>query len=615
MLTSLKRVVVGRPLASSEEEHQRLPKTVALAVFSSDAISSTAYASEEILLVLAPLAGFAAFGYLTPISLLVVLLLAVVVLSYRQTIYAYPNGGSSYVVSRENLGVAPSLVAGASILVDYILTVAVSVAAGVAAITSAIEPLRDHKVALCLVLVWLITIANLRGLKESGRLFAVPTYTYIGMLALLVGVGVYRFHWGGLGPLPVDEEALAELTRNGETLGGVSALVLMRAFSSGAVALTGTEAISDGVPAFRRPQSRNAATTLAIMAGLLGSFFFGLSYLARHTLPTPSHEETVLSAIGRHVFGGRGVAYVVLTVATAAILTLAANTAFADFPRLSSIIARDGFLPRQLVNQGDRLVFSNGILVLAVLASVLLVAFGGVTSALIPLYAVGVFTSFTLSQSGMVRHHLRHRAPGYRAHATVSAVGATATFIVLVIVAVSKFRYGAWLPAVVIPLIVLLFKGIKRHYTRTAAALAVPEGFRAPGINHTVIVLVGGVHQGVLRALAYAQSLNPKHLTAVTVASSEEEQERMLEQWAKHELEVPLEIVHSKYRDLTRPILSYIDSLDQRWDNDTITVVIPEFVVKRWWEHLLHNQSALVLKGRLLFRKETVVVSVPYHLG
>jgi amino acid transporter len=611
----LKRLLVGRPLASAEQEHQRLVKTIALAVFSSDAISSTAYATEEILRVLVPLGGLAALADLVPISLVVVVLLAIVAFSYRQTIFAYPNGGGSYVVSRENLGVNPSLVAGASLLVDYILTVAVSISAGVAAITSAYEPLRGRQVGLGLALLTLITLANLRGVKESGRIFAAPTYLYIFSLVGLVGWGLFQVFTDRIGALPPDEEALAELTRNGRLMTGVTLFALMRAFSSGAVALTGVEAISNGVPAFRRPESRNAATTLAAMAAILGVFFFGISVLADHLQPTvqPEGGETILSILGRAVWG-TGAVYYVLQASTAAILVLAANTAYADFPRLSSIIARDGFLPRQLFNRGDRLVFSNGILVLAGAAGLLLVVFGGETTALIPLYAVGVFTSFTLSQWGMVQHHRREREPGWRNSIAINGVGAVATAIVLAVVVVSKFTIGAWVPVILIPIIMALFKGVHRHYEQVRHYLDVPPDWRPPRMNHTVVVLVGSVHRGVLEALAYARSLAPNHLVAVTVVSDEEEQERIEKQWAERKIDVPLEIIYSPYREISRSILRFIDEIDSRWDNDIVTVLIPEFVVRRWWEQLLHNQTALFLKGRLLFREGVVVTSVPYHL-
>jgi amino acid transporter len=612
----VKRILVGRPLATTEMEHQRIPKSIGLAVFSSDAISSTAYATEEILFVVAVAPSSLALGLskLVPIGVAVAVLLAIVVTSYRQTIFAYPSGGGSYVVSRENLGENPSLVAGASLLVDYILTVAVSISAGVAAIISIPEfhDLERHRVLLALGLIAFIWVANLRGIKESGRLFAVPTYIYIVSLIALLAYGLYRvFIAKDISHIHVDKDAFVGTQLFGGTLG---IFVLLKGFSSGAVALTGVEAISNGVPAFRRPESRNAATTLVWMGLILGSLFMGVQILAHHLGPYPSEQTTVMSQLGSAVWGAGTFMYVILQFATAAILTLAANTAYADFPRLSSIIARDGYLPRQLAIRGDRLVFSNGILVLSVAAGLLIVAFGGLTNALIPLYAVGVFLSFTLSQAGMVRHHQKERERGFKRNIVINGVGACATLIVLLIVGGTKFTSGAWVPLVVIPLIVLMFKAIKRHYSTVASSLRVDPSFKPRRMNHTVAVLVSDVHRGVLEALAYARSLNPSHLVAVHVSSDEEDQERIERRWEEFGIEVPLEIVYSPYRELTRPIIRYLDELDARYDNDIITVLLPEFVVSHWWGNLLHGQSALLLKGRLLFRRGIVVTSLPYHL-
>ncbi|HSH23087.1 MAG TPA: APC family permease [Acidimicrobiales bacterium] len=613
----MKRVIVGRPLATAEQEHQRIPKVIALAVFSSDAISSTAYATEEILFVIAVAAGSSlqvGLDRLIPIALAVAALLAIVVTSYRRTIYAYPQGGGSYIVSRENLGKYPSLVAGASILVDYILTVAVSISAGVAAIISipAFSGMGRHRVLLALILIALITMANLRGVKESGQIFSVPTYVYIVSISALVLWGLFRSFLGDIDPVEFDPER-SEAAR--EAGGALGLFLLLKGFSSGAVALTGIEAIADGVPAFRRPQSRNAAITLTWMAVILGSLFLGTAVLAHRLHPYPSHEETVLSQLGQAVFGN-GPIYLLLQFATAAILVLAANTAYADFPRLSSVIARDGYLPRQFGNRGDRLVFSNGIVFLAVAASGLIVAFGGITTALIPLYAVGVFTSFTLSQLGMVRYQQREKKPGWRLGTAVSAVGATVTFFVLLVVAVTKFTSGAWVPVVVLPAIIALFLSIRRHYDKVSRALELkPNEVRPESFNHTVVVLVGRVHKGVIKALNYAKSMRPNHLAAVYMASDEAEAEAMRRQWEDFRFDVPLEIVPSPYRDLTQAVEGYLDELDERWSNDTITVLIPEFVVDRWYENVLHNQSALTLKLALLDRPGTVVTSVPYHLG
>lgn len=613
---TLKRVVVGKPLESHLEAHQRLGKPTALAVFASDAISSTAYATEEILQVLVPLAAMAALDYLVPLSLVVVVLLVIVVTSYHQTIHAYPGGGGSYVVSRENLGVNPSLVAGASLLVDYTLTVAVSISAGVAAITSAAPSLRGDEVLICTVLIIVLTLGNLRGVKESGRIFAFPTYGYIVTLTALIGVGLAKSYFGGLEPLPVDQAQLDSFTENGALVSGVTLFALLRAFSSGAVALSGVEAISNGVSAFRVPESRNAGRTLTWMGFILGTSFLGISILAHRLQPTLSEDQTVLSTLGRAVFGGNSFVYFALQAFTASILILAANTAYADFPRLASIMAGDRFLPRQLANRGDRLVFSNGIAVLAGGALILIVAFGGDTTALIPLYAVGVFAAFTLSQSGMVVHHWRLRDAGWRAGIAINGTGAVATFIVLLVVAISKFTIGAWIPAVVIPMIVLALKGVNRHYAKVAEALRCTPEWTAPVRTHTAVVLVAGVHRGTLMAIDYAQRLHPEHLLAVSVAPDPAAEAALREEWRQYGLSLPLEVVEAPYRDLVPPVTAFLDELDARNGEDHVTtVILPEFVVSHWWEQIFHNQNALALKARLLFRPRTVVTSVPFHVG
>jgi amino acid transporter len=611
MYSTMKRILIGPPIASTEEHHQRLIKLIALAVFASDAISSTAYATEEILIVLVPAGGMEAFEALIPIAVIVVILLAIVVTSYRQTIYAYPGGGGSYVVSRENLGTLPSLVAGSSLLVDYVLTVAVSVSAGVAAITSAFEGLAPYRVELCVLAIALLTLGNLRGLKESGKIFAGPTYLYVLSMIALIVYGLYRSYTGDLEPLPPDTDYLNHVFGGeaGQTLG---LFVLLRAFSSGAVALSGVEAISDGVPAFRKPESRNAARTLIAMAVILGSLFFGLSLLTHRLRPIVDPEEqTLLSALGSAVWGDGTFLYYVLQFSTFAILILAANTAYADFPRLCSFVARDGFLPRQLANRGDRLVFSNGVLVLSGMAAVLIVIFGGETQALIPLYAVGVFTGFTLSQSGMVVYQWRNRGPRWKVAMTISAIGAAATGIVLIVVVVSKFAIGAWLPAVVIPALVTLLLSIRRHYDRVRAATAAPPDWRPRRYTHTVVVLVGALHKGTLNGLQYARSLAPDRLIAISIVGDADEQRAIERQWDERDIQVELHTIYSPYRDLTGPVLAFLDELDAEDPDDLITVVIPEFVVTSWYTQVLHNQTALALKARLLFRPNTVVTSVP----
>ena len=608
MPSSLKRFLIGQPLASADEQHQRLSKTVALPVFASDAISSTAYATEEILRVFVVIAGagVAAYSRLVPISIMVLVLLAIVAISYRQTIFAYPSGGGSYVVSRENLGEMPSLVAGASLLTDYILTVAVSVAGGVAAIISAFSGLQDYRVELCVGFILVMTVANLRGLKESGALFAPPTYIYVTSLIVMIGTGLYRIFVQHMDPIKHTGES-AELLQG---QGAITVLIFLKAFASGAVALTGVEAVSNGVPAFKKPESRNASTTLNWMAVILGTCFFGLAIVAHHLKPVPSEHSTVLAQLAEHIYGGRNVLFFVMQFATFAILILAANTAYADYPRLSSIIAKDGYLPRQFSSRGDRLVFSNGIVFLALMAILLVVVFGGKIDALIPLYAVGVFTGFTLSQTGMCVHHVKEKEPRWRVNLAINALGAVTTATVALIVVTTKFTDGAYVSVIVIILLVIAFRAIKGHYKHVAEAVTVEAGYRVQRKQHLVVVLVGTVNKGVLHAVQYARSLAPDRLIAVSVVADPEEERCLREQWDRFEVPVELHTIHSPYRTLTGPILDYIDELDEESPDELITVVIPEFVTKvssQW----LHNQSALAIKAKLLYRPNTVVTSVP----
>jgi len=618
MAFSLKRFLVGTPIASSEEQHQRLGIPTALAVFASDAISSTAYATEEILVVLLAAVAFpGSHRYLVPLGIAAVVLLAIVATSYRQTIFAYPDGGGAYVVSRENISANAALVAGASLLVDYTLTVAVSISSGVLAISSAVPALRPegYRILICLGFVALMTLGNLRGVKESGRLFAFPTYAYVILLGSMLIYGLVQVFAFDLGPIEGGAESAAEFTEGKDLSRNIAIFALLKAFSSGAVVLAGVEAISNGVPAFKKPESRNAARTLTLMGLILGLGFLGISVLAHHLLPVVQENgETVLSQLGKAVFGGGNPLYFALQIATFAILVLAANTAFAGFPLLSSLIARDKYLPRQLANRGDRLVFSNGVLVLAGMAAVLIVAFRAQVTALIPLYAVGVFTGFTLSQFGMCRHHLKLREPNWQRGLVINAVGCFATGVVLIVVVTSKFTAGAWIPAVVIPMIVLVFRGIKRHYDRVDTALAPQPGYKARRRTHTVIVLVGRIHKGVLESLAYARSIAPDKLVAVSVVSNAEEQERITEAWRTFDIPVELRTVYSPYRELSRPIMRFVTELDDEIADDFVTVVLPEFVLDHWWEKLLHNQSALLLRARLRSRPNTIVTSVPFHL-
>ena len=614
-MPSIKKFLIGERLSIEEEGHQRLSKKIALPVFASDAISSTAYATDEILVVLLLQAGVGAMAFtkLVPIAVVVCALLAIVVVSYRQTIMAYPSGGGAYIVSRENLGITPSLVAGSSLLVDYILTVAVSVAGGVLAIRTAFDLGRGWAVPLCLVCIAIMTIMNLRGVKESGAAFAGPTYFYIVMLIVLIVTGFYRIFVQHVGPIP---ESM--LSREGAELAaahsGLSTYMLLRAFSSGAVALSGVEAVSNGVPAFQKPESRNASITLMWMGDILGTCFLGVSILGAHLKPfRGEHDGNGLGLMAEYIYNGKGVMFWATMIGTFLILILAANTAYADFPRLASIIAKDGFLPRQFFNRGARLVFSNGVLFLAGVAALLVVAFNGDISKLIPLYAFGVFTGFTLSQSGMVRHHLKHREGNWRVGMTINAIGATTTGLIAVIVVVSKFTEGAWIPAILIPIAVTTFKSVGRHYEKSRAAVHVEPGYWPRRETHTMIVLVGSINKGVLHGIQYARSLNPDRLMAVTVVADEEERVRVEQQWREFNVPIELYVEHDPMRELSRPIMKFIDELDDRYSDDIITVVIPELVTS-WSTQWLHNGSAFTLKAKLLHRPHTAVVSVPIHM-
>jgi amino acid transporter len=603
-LPLLKRWLVGPPMPLAQARHERLTKRVALAVFSSDALSSVAYATEEILLVLV-LAGAAAAHLTVPIALSITALLVIVAISYQQTIYAYPSGGGSYIVARANLGTVPGLIAAAALLVDYVLTVSVSVAAGVAAITSAFPEFTTHKVALGVLCVAGIAMANIRGVRESGRIFAVPTYVFIVSFGLLVAVGAYRLLTGTLPPAAPSPVASTE---------ALTWFLVLRAFSSGCTAMTGTEAISNGIPAFRSPESRNAAITLGFMALILGTLFVGITVLASALGVLPAESETVVSQIARRLFG-TGLFYYLIQASTALILVLAANTSFADFPRLASLLARDRFVPRQFASLGERLVFSNGILVLAGFAALLVVIFGGDTHALIPLYAVGVFISFTLSQAGMVRHWWVERESGWRYRLVVNGVGAVTTGVVAVVIAATKFTHGAWIVVLVIPILVASFMAMRRHYEDVALGLSL-EGFDSPPeFQHTVLVLIGDVHRGVVRAIQYARTLAPTAaVRAVYVETDPAQTPRLEEKWARWGLGVPLVVLTSPYRSLLRPLLDYIDHIQSRGDDQMVTVVLPEFLPRRWWQHILHNQTALLVKGALLFRRNLVVADVPYLL-
>lgn len=608
----LKRLLVGQPLETGQLAHERLSKRIALAVFASDALSSVAYATEAILLVLIA-AGTVALGYATPIAFGIALLLSIVAFSYRQTIMAYPQGGGAYIVARDNLGTIPSLVAAAPLLVSYVLTVAVSISAAVAAIVSAVHELEPYRVELAIGLIALVSLANLRGVKESGRLFALPTYLFVLSMFILIGVGLFKIAAGEAAPAPAPTTSPIPIDPQPITF-----FLLLRAFAAGCTALTGVEAISDGVPAFKRPEARNAALTLVAMAALLCTMFIGITILADNyrIIPDAGPEpETANSQLARAVFGEGSLMYYLLQVATMLILILASNTAYADFPRLSYFLATDRFLPRQFAQRGDRLVFSNGIVALGTISAVLVIAFGAREQALLPLYAVGVFMSFTLSQVGMVVRGMRLRQAGWWRSALVSSVGAFVTGVVLVVIAVTRFMEGAWAVILLIPVLVLGLLSIHRHYMSVAAQLSLTDAPPPyPVRRHTVLVPISGVHKGVIPALQYALSLAPDNVTAVYINLDEQTTAKIKEKWERWGCGVPLVVLSSPYRSLLRPLMTYIDEVAARYDDDVITVILPEFVPARWWQHLLHNQTGLAIKTALFLNKRVSVLSMPYHL-
>jgi len=607
-----KRLLVGTPLATAQLVHERLSKVKALAVFSSDALSSSAYATEEILLILI-LAGSGALGAALPIGGAIALLLLIVAFSYRQTVRAYPSGGGAYIVARSNLGIFPGLTAAGALMVDYVLTVSVSIAAGVAAITSAAPALHNDRVPLALFFVGLVMIGNLRGVRESGTIFAIPTYLFILSFGLMIVVGLVRAFFGGLEAASASETGRLAATQS------MGVFLVLRAFSSGSAALTGVEAISNGVPAFRPPESRNAATTLAWMAGILAFLFLGVTILAHQMHVMPLATQTVPSQIARATFGHTPPYYIV-QAATAMILVLAANTSFADFPRLASILARDGFLPRQFSFRGDRLNFSHGIVALAVLGGALLVLFGADTNRLIPLYALGVFLSFTLSQSGMVVHWWNLREAGWRRSIVINATGAVATCVVTVIIAATKLTHGAWISLLSIGLLMYLFTAIRRHYDRVDEQLEVRARAKAPVAPHealersqAVLVPVDDVNEAVRRTVEHARAIS-ENVTALHVSDNVEEAEEMRQRLEEAIPEVPLVIIESPYRSFIAPILAYIDALDRSHPGETIMVALPELVPNHFWQGVLHNQSAIPLKRALLSRPDTIVIGIPYHL-
>ncbi|HSJ90266.1 MAG TPA: APC family permease [Anaerolineales bacterium] len=624
---SLSHWLIGRPLMTADAPHQTIGKAVGLAVFASDALSSTAYATQEILGVLIAI-GAAAYGYVFPISLAIVILLAIVTISYEQTIHAYPGGGGAYIVSRDNLGESYAQVAGAALLLDYTLTVAVSVSSGVAQIVSAYPTLGNYRVVLAVAAVILVMLVNLRGVKESGMVFAIPTYFFVVMMFLTVGIGLLRYFSGSLGT--VVDPPVVHLAN---TLAPVTAFLLLHAFANGTTALTGVEAISNGISAFNEPRSRNAGITLIWMAIILGTLFLSISYLTAHIGGVFSEEETIISQLTRTVYDGRGPLYLAMIAATTVILLMAANTAFADFPRLSALAAADGYLPRQLTFRGSRLVYSNGIVTLSGIASIFIIVNRASVTRLIPLYAIGVFLSFTLSQTGMARRwwkigHLKEGEeivepgsvlrydPGWRFKMFVNGFGAVCTLIVMFVFAITKFREGAWVILIIIPILVSIFFTIHRHYKDLAAHLTLARfsGLPARHTRHRVIMPISGIHQGTLEALRYAKLLSDD-VTAIHVSIDPSETDKVQKKWRTWGEGTRLVILDSPFRLFVEPLLVYIgDIIDKRQPNETITVVVPQFIPSKRWHNALHMRTADVLRQELLSRHGVVVTDVPYHV-
>jgi amino acid transporter len=617
-LASVKSLALGRPLASDEEIGERLSKKQALAIFSSDAISSSAYATEEIIRAFMLIGiGTAALTYSLPISIAIAGLLAVVAFSYRQICIAYPSGGGSYSVSKANFGKIASLVAASALMIDYSLTVAVSTSSAVEQISSAVPAVEPISVQVAIVAIFLIMVGNLRGLRESGNIFAIPTYLFLGSALLMIGIGTFKIVVLGESRAPSPEE-IATLDNTTQAVG---ILILLRAFASGAVALTGTEAIATGVPAFKPPESKNAATTLMAMAGILAVLFVGITFLATNFAIFPVDEpvkKTVVAQVAGIVYGGDSIGFYLFQAFTALLLFLAANTSFAAFPRLAAVLATDGFMPRQFSYRGDRLAFSAGIIILALIAMALVVIFGGHTHALIPLYAVGVFIDFTISQSGMVRHWLRHKVRGWRYRIMINAVGAVLTGIVAIVVTSVKFIDGAYLVIILIPVLVSIMYFINRQYSASRRELRVRDDivFQAPHREERVVVPIPGMNRAVVQAVNVARSI-ADDVRAVFITDEPEDAEELRKQWERQMPGVPLVVVESPYRALVGPLEAYLNVLDAAWPPDkeapVTFVVLPEYVARRWWERILYNQSVKRLRSSLLGRPHTVVVNVPYR--
>ena len=624
---SLSHWLIGRPLMTADAPHQTIGKAVGLAVFASDALSSTAYATQEILGVLIAV-GSIAYGYVFPISLAIVILLAIVTISYEQTIHAYPGGGGAYIVARDNLGELPAQTAGAALLTDYILTVAVSVSSGIAQIVSAYPSLFPYRVHLAVGAVLLIMLVNLRGVKESGATFAIPTYFFLIVMAVTVSIGLFRYFTGSLGTV-IDPPELNLIN----TVAGITPFLLLHAFANGTTALTGVEAISNGITAFKEPRSRNAGITLIWMSLILGSLFLGISYLTGHIGAVFSEEETIISQLARTIYGGRGLPYIALILGTTVILIMAANTAFADFPRLGALHAGDGFLPKQLTFRGSRLVYSNGIITLSIVASLLIIIFQASVTRLIPLYAIGVFLSFTLSQTGMARRwwkigHLKEGdeivepgstlryTEGWRFKMFVNGFGALCTAIVMVVFAATKFREGAWVVLLITPILVTIFFTIHHHYKDLASHLTLNKfsGLPARHTRHRVIMPVSGIHQGTLEALRYAKLLSDD-VTAVHVSIDPTETEKVQKKWKIWGEGTRLIILDSPFRLFIEPLLKYLEEIiDNRQPNEALTIVVPQFIPSKRWHNALHMRTADVLRQELLSKHGVVVTDIPYRV-
>jgi amino acid transporter len=624
---SLTHYLIGRPLQTADAPRQTIGKAIGLAVFASDALSSTAYATQESLGVLSA-AGTIALGYVFPVSLAIVVLLGIVTISYEQTIHAYPGGGGAYIVARDNLGELAAQTAGAALLTDYVLTVAVSVSSGIAQVVSAYPELFAYRVWLAVIAVLFIMVVNLRGVKESGAFFALPAYVFIALMLLTVGLGVFRFLTGSLGTVP--DPPVASVAA---TITAITPFLLLHAFANGTSALTGVEAISNGITAFKEPRSRNAGMTLIWMSAILGILFLGISFLTGHIGAVFSEQETVISQLSRTVSGGRDFLYLATIWATTIILIMAANTAFADFPRLGALHAGDGFLPRQLTFRGSRLVYSNGIMALAAIACTLIIVFQASVTRLIPLYAIGVFLSFTLSQAGMAKRwwKIGHLGPGeeireagsvlryepsWRLRMAVNGFGSVATATVAVVFATTKFLEGAWIVLALTPVLVTIFFAIHRHYKDVANHLTLDgfPGTPARSARHRVIMPVSGMHQGTLEALHYARLLSDD-VTAVLVSIDPAEAERVKKKWLVWGEGTRLVVLDSPYRLFIEPLLRYLQNIiDTRQPSETITVVVPQFIPAQGWQNALHMHAADVLRSELLSRSGVVVTDVPYHL-